>query len=147
METLNSLIQTLSLDYSFFYHFILALILYFISKSLLFQPYISTMDQRRNFTKGRLAKSEDLDLQIQKNQELYEIKAKKIHAEFQKFFTEIKVKAMESFSKDSLNLEKEQKLWLEKESARLKDSAQKQNQVLEKEIPQLKSALLNKIKS
>ena len=147
MEILKDLIQTLELDSSFFYHLVLAFILYLFSKKWLFQPYISAMNQRRKRTKGRLEKSGDLELQIQKDQELYEKTAKKIHKEFQKLFSGIRDRALENFSKESLKLEEEQKIWLQREKKSLKKNAQEQNKILEKEIPQLKTALLNKIKS
>lgn len=147
METLRNLIQTLSLDHSFFYHLILAFILYFISKKYLFQPYIAAMDKRRKLTKGRIKQSQSLDSQIQESQRLYEEKAKKIHKEFQNHFGKIKQKALDRFSKKSLELEKDQKLYLDRERKKLKEHALAQNKILEKEIPLLKTALLDKIKS
>ena len=147
METLKNLIQTLSLDHSFFYHLILATVLYFVSKKWLFQPYISAMDKRVSLTKGRLEQSQDLDAQIQESQELYEKKAQKIHKEFQKHFNGIKDKALAEFSKESLKLEKDQKLYLDEERKKMQEQRLKQNKILEKEIPQLKTALLDKIKS
>ena len=147
MEVLSNLAQTLELNHSFFYHLLLAFILFLLSKKWLFQPYISAMNQRRKFTKGRLEKSESLDQEIQKNKELYEQKAKKIHKEFQKLFSGIRDKALENFSKESLKLEKDQKLWLEREQNKSRESAQAQNKILENEIPQLKSALLGKLRS
>ena len=147
MEILKGLIQTLALDQSFFYHLILGIILFFISKNWLFRPYIFAMDQRRKFTKGRLEESGELDIKIQESQKLYDEKAKKIHKDFQELFGKIKEKALESFSKDSLKLEEDQKLWLLQERIKLKENAQAQNKILEKEIPHLKSELLGKIKS
>ena len=147
MEILNSLVQTLKLDQSFFYHLILAVFLYFISKKWLFRPYIFAMNQRRKLTKGRLEKSEDEELEIQKKKDLYDKKAQKIHKDFQELFSKMKNKAGEDFSKDSLKLEKEQKAWLKREKKNLEENAQKQNEILEKQIPQLKTALLSKIKS
>ncbi|MCZ0932918.1 MAG: hypothetical protein OXJ52_07190 [Oligoflexia bacterium] len=147
MEVLSNLAQTLELDHSFFYHLLLAFVLFLVSKNWLFQPYISTMNQRRQFTKGRLEKSGDLEQKIQKSQALYEQKAKKIHKEFQQLFNKMRDRALEQFSEESLKLEKDQKLWLEREKEKLKESAQEQNKILESEIPQLKSALLSKIKS
>ena len=147
METLRNLIQTLSLDHSLFYHLALAFILYFISKKWLFQPYISAMDRRKELTKGRLEKSGDRDRDIQQSRKLYEEKAQKIHKEFQELFSGIRDKALEHFSKESFKLEKDQKLWLEQEKKKLEVQAQKQNKILEKEIPLLKTSLLNKIKS
>lgn len=147
MEILKDLIQTLALDQSFFYHLLLATIAFFISKNWLFRPYISAMDQRKKFTKGRLEESGELDIKIQESQKLYEEKAKKIHKEFQELFGGIKEKALSAFSLDSLKLEEEQKLWLKQERAKLKENSQEQNKILEKEIPQLKSALFDKIKS
>ena len=147
METLRNLIQTLSLDHSFFYHLFLAFVLYFISKKWLFQPYISAMDKRRSLTKGRLEQNQGLDAQIQESQELYDKKAKKIHKEFQEHFGKIREKALENFSKESLKLEKDQKLCLEGERKRLQEQAQAQNKILEKEISSLKTALLDKIKT
>ena len=147
METLKTLIQTLSLDQSFFYHLVLSFILYFISRKWLFQPYILAMDQRRSLTKGRLEKNEKRELAIQNSQQLYEKKAKKLNKEFQGIFSEIREKALESFSKESLKLEADQKLWLEREKRKLTEQAKEQNKILEREIPQLKANLLNKIKS
>ncbi|MDE0092674.1 MAG: hypothetical protein OXN83_05275 [Oligoflexia bacterium] len=147
MEILTGLIQTLALDYSFFYHLVLAFVLFSISKKWLFQPYISAMNQRRNFTKGRLEKSEDLELKIQKNKGLYDKKAKKIHKEFQKLFNKIRDNTLAQFSKDSLKLETDQKHWFKREKTKLQEAADRQNRILENEIPQLKEVLLNKIKS
>lgn len=145
METLKNLAQTLSLDYSFFFHLLLACVLYFVSKKYLFQPYISALDKKASLTKGRLKQSQSLDTQIQESEELYEKKAKKIHKEFQGSFNEIRDKVLDSFSKASLKLEKEQKLHLDQERKKLHSQAREQNKVLEKEIPQLKMTLLNKI--
>ena len=147
MEILKNLIQTLALDQSFFYHLVLAIIAFFISKNGLFRPYISAMDQRRKFTKGRLEESEELDIKIQESQKLYDEKAKKIHKEFQEIFGEIKDKALSAFSLDSLKLEEDQKRWLQQERIKLREKAQAQNKILEKEIPYLSSELLGKIKS
>ena len=147
METLRNLIQTLSLDQSLFYHLALAFILYFISKKWLFQPYISAMDRRKEQTKGRLEKTSDRDRGIQQSKKLYEEKAQKIHKEFQELFSGIRDKALKHFSEESLKMEKEQKLWLEREKTKLKSQSEEQNKILEKEIPMLKTALLNKIKS
>ena len=147
MEVLKDLVQTLELDSSFFYHLVLAFILYFISKKGLFQPYISTMNRRRELTKGRMEKSEERELKIQKYQTLYGEKAKKIHKEFQELFSGIRDKAVENFSEESVKLEKDQQNWLEQEKRKLKEQAQEQNKILEKEIPPLKTALLSKIKS
>ncbi|MCY4321706.1 MAG: hypothetical protein OXC37_04825 [Bdellovibrionaceae bacterium] len=147
METLKTLIQTLSLDHSFFYHLILALILYFISKKWLFQPYIAKMDERSRLTKGRMDTNEEKKLEIEKKKELYEEKAKNIHKEFQKLFSVMKNKAMENFSKESLKLEKDQKTFLDEQKKNLVENAKKQNEILEKSLPQLKESLLGKIKS
>ena len=147
METLKTLIQTLSLDHSFFYHLVLALILYFISKKWLFQPYIAKMDERSKLTKGRLETNEQKELEIQKKRDLYDEKAKDIHKEFQKLFSVIKNESLETFSKESLKLEQDQKTYLEGQKKDLVDNAKRQNDILEKDIPQLKEVLLRKIKS
>ena len=147
MEILRDLAQTLALDLSFFYHIVLAFLLFFVSKKWLFQPYIASMNQRRDFTKGRMEKSGDLDLQIQNSRVLYDQKAKKIHKEFQELFNKVREESLTQFSEESLKLEQEQKLWLQRERLKMKESAEEQNKILAKEIPQLKSALLNKVKS
>ena len=147
MEILKDLIQTLALDQSFFYHLVLATVAFFISKNWLFHSYISAMDQRRDFTKGRLEKSGELDIKIQESKKQYDEKAKKIHKEFQELFGQMREKALVAFSEDSLKLQEDQKLWLKQERIKLQENAQEQNKILEKEIPHLKTELLSKIKS
>lgn len=147
METLNNLIQTLGLNHTFFYHFLVASLLFFISKKWLWLPYIKSMEKRNELTKGRLSNTKDLDLKIQANQELYEKKAKQIHRDFQVIFNKRKEKTLQDFSQKSLEYERDHKESLKKKMTNLKSSVQKQESLMQKEISGLSEILLNKIKS
>lgn len=147
MELLRNLIQTLSLNHTFFYHFLLSLVLFFLSKKLLFEPYIVAMDQRSALTKGRRAGLKDLDLKIEQKKELYEKKAKETHKKFQSVFNSLKEDVLSDFESKNLKQKEEQKKWLKEQRADLKTWLNKQNDFLEKELSQLSTALLDKIKS
>lgn len=146
METLNNLIQTVGLNHSFFYHILIGLIVYPISKKGLWIPYIESLDEKNKLTKGRLSNTKELDLQIQDCRELYEKKAKKIHKDFQAVFNEIKELALREFSKKSLELEKESKKRLSKKISDLKAMVKNQEEPLKKELPSLSMLLVSKIK-
>lgn len=147
METLNNLIETLGINYTFFYHFLVATLLFFISKKRLWIPYIESMDKRNELTNGRLSNTKELDLKIQNQKDLYEKKAKKIHSDFQAVFNEIKTKALQDFSKKSLELETNYKASLTKKLNDLKLAVKNQEPALEQEISILSGLLTEKIKS
>lgn len=147
METLNNLIQTVGLNHSFFYQLLIAILLFFISRKWLWNPYIASMDERDRLTKGRLSNTKELDLKIQANQELYEKKAKQLHKDFQAVFNDRKELALQDFLKKSLQLEKEYKESLKKKRRDLKAAVKTQESLLKKELPDLSALLLNKIKS
>ena len=146
MSLLSDLISTLSLDRSFFYQFFIAGILYFISKKLVFQPYLENFEQHQKLTKGRLKSSKDLEEKIEEKKRLYEKKAKFVHQEFQKTFNKIKQTAQESYLNKSLKLQKEQKNLMEKERENLKQALKDQSARLEKDLPFLTKLLVEKIK-
>ena len=146
MEILNNLIQTVGLNHSFFYHFLIGIVLFFMSRNWLWRPYIESMDKRDRFTKGRLSNTKELDLKIQANQELYKQKAQKIHKDFQTVFNEIKESTLKKFSQKSLQIEKEHKESLNKKRNDLKLEVKDQEELLKKDLPVLTELLLNKIK-
>ena len=147
METLNTLIQTVGLNYSFFYQLLIGVALFFISRNWLWRPYIESMDEREKLTKGLLSGAKELEIKIQAQQELYEKKAKQIHKDFQVVFNGIKESALQDFSEKSLTLEQEHKESLNKKRIDLKSAVKDQEKLLKKELPVLSKLLLNKIRS
>ena len=147
MEAINNLIQTVGLNYSFFYHLLIAATLFFISKKWLWKPYIQEMDKRTQLTKGRIDSTKDLDLKIQANRGLYEKKAKSIHRKFQTIFNKIKEDSLTYFSKQSLKIEEEHQERLRQKRQTLKQKAKEQDELLKKELPALRDLLLNKIRN
>ena len=147
MSLLRDLINTVGLDSSFFYLFLLTAGLYFISKNLFFQPYLEKLAERQKRTKGRLKSSKELESQIEEKKIIYQQKAQKIHKEFQETFNQIKHKTQENYLSENLKLKKEQKKELEKERQNLNQALKEQEAALEKDFPLLLKLLVDKIKS
>ena len=147
MSVLNTFIETVGLNQSFFYHLLLAGILYFFSRKLLFEPYISSMDERHLSTKGRIEVGKDLDLEIQKNKKSYEQKAKSLHKRFQDIFNQSKKKTQAWFLDQSLQIQKKEKSLLKEKRLNLQKKTKEQKELLEKALPELSERLLNKIKA
>ena len=145
MSLLNDLIQTVGLDKGFFYQLFWALILYFVSKKILFQPYLEKLRQKEELTKGRMDNVKTLEAQLAKQQILYEQKAKTVHKEFQKVFNKIKEQAQNHFLKESLKLQEEHKSQVAQEREKLSQNLKEQREVLQKELPTLTKLLVEKI--
>ena len=146
MEIFITFIETVNLNFSFFYHLILAMILFFISKGMLFEPYIASMNQRHRLTKGRVENRKKLDTEIQKKQELYEKKAQKINKQFQGIFEQSKKKSQEWFASQALKIQNKQKDLLKEKRAQLQQKTRQQKELLEQSLPELSESLLKKIK-
>ena len=147
MEIFTTFIKTVHLNYSFFYHLIFVTVLYFVSKKTLFEPYIASMNQRDLFTKGRIENRKKLDLELQKNKELYEKKAQKLHKQFQSIFDQSKKKTQEDFLEQSLKIQKKEKDLLKSQRLQLQKKTEQQKELLKQSLPELSEELLNKIKS
>ncbi|MBC6415042.1 MAG: hypothetical protein GDA46_01430 [Bdellovibrionales bacterium] len=147
MKMLGSLVETVGLDYSFFYHLIFSVIIFFLSKKWLWQAYIQAMDKRTQLTKGRVNETEALDQKIQINKEIYEKKAKHIHKEFQNIFNDMKEDSLKYFSKESLKIQEEHKKLMKQKRDFLKKKVQEQEDILRKSLVSLSELLLEKIKS
>ena len=145
MEVLTQLVETLGLNASFFYQLIIAVVVFFISKNTLWKPYIKNMEERERLTKGRLSNTKELDLKIESQKELYEKRVQQLDKDFQTVFSEMKEKALQEFSKNSLKMEEEHKESLKKKRAHLKAMVEDQQKLLQKEIPALQELLLTKI--
>ena len=145
MDLLNRLIKTVGLNESFFYQLLLALCLYFISKKLIFEPYIKSFKQRQSLTKGRMAGNKELDLKIEEKKALYEKKAQKIHTKFQEIFNQIRQKIQEDYLSESLKLKSAQKEQLAQKRQSLSAEIKAQEEGLKKDIPFLAKSLAEKI--
>ena len=147
MDLLNSLIDTVGLDQSFFYQLALAVILYFISKELFLRPYIKNFNKRQELTKGRMKSGQELEGKIEEKKILYEQKAKELHKKFQEIFNTVKQKAQEDCLKETLKIQANQKQWIERERQSLKQALKQEETALEKEMPLLVNLLVEKIES
>ena len=147
MDMLQNLINTVGLDNSFFYQLFLAVVLYFTSKNLFFQPYLKTLNQRRALTKGRLQHSQELSAQIEKNKKLYEQKAKELNKNFQSVFSKIKNKSQKNHLNETLIIEQKHKDWIKNQRDNLSRVCEEQEKSLEQALPNLVKLLTEKIKS
>lgn len=147
MDMINDFIRTVGLDKSFFFQLALAVALYFLSKKLFLQDYLENFKKSEQLTKGRMSHSKGLEEQIEKQKALYEEKAKKLHAEFQKTFDEMKKTAQKEYQQASINVHKEQKDLINTQRLSLKQSLTEQDVQLQKELPILSELLVEKLKS
>ena len=147
MSLLNDLITTVGLDRTFFYQLFLAVILYFVSKKLFFQPYLKNFEKSEESAKGRLAGVRQLEEEIEKQKLLYEEQARRVHQKFQDRFLAIKHEAQKDFEKKSLKIRKEQKEHVKKERQALLRDMEKQSLFMEIAFPSLARLLVEKIKS
>ena len=146
MSLLKNLIETLGLNHSFFFHFFLGLLLYLVSKKILFQPYLKELKQKEALSKGRMENIKKINQDLESQKQLYSQKAQQIHKEFKSTFHKIKEKAQAQFLKESQSLKKEQGQWIKQGREALKQSLKEQEQSLENSFPQLTKLLVEKIK-
>ena len=139
-------ITSLGLDFSFFYQLALAVLLYFASKKIVFEPYLKSFQQRQERTKGRLKTSRDLEQKIEQSRKIYEDTARQNHKEFQETFGRLKEKARASALKESERLHREQKELMGVSKDSLQREVKKQDLLLEKDLPVLTKLLVDKIK-
>ena len=145
MELFASLAQQMGLNASFFYHFCLVAVLYFVSKSWFFTPHIQNLKTREALTEGRVKNNKLLEAQILELKLRYEELAKKTHRDFQKSFQAIKQKAEEEFKAESLKLEKNHKALILIKKSELSKAILQQEQDLEKELKELLALLSEKL--
>lgn len=146
MEMLQILIRTVGLNDSFFYQLALAVLLYFISKKLFFEPYLIQLKKREEKTKGRMARHQEIDLRLERKKKEYEKKAQKINREFQEVFSQIHLQAQDDYINENQKIEKEQKLWIQKQRNLIQQALAEQEKSLEKDFPFLTQLLADKIK-
>ena len=146
MSMFNDFIQAIGLDSSFFYQLLLAVALYFILKNLFFQPYLESFEKRQKLTKGRMKASRELEKKIAEQKSFYEKRAKFVHNQFQKIFSEIKQKAQENYLNESVKFQKEQKDLIAKEKSNLKLAFKEQDVILQKDLPDLVKLLVKKVR-
>ena len=146
MALLRDLINTVGLDISFFYQLFLAIIVYFISKKLFFQPYLENFKKSQKLTKGSLKSSEEIEKSIEEKKVLYEQKAKSVHEKFQETFSKIKNQSQKDYLLKTSKLQEEQRNFLDKERKNLNQSVKTQEDLLKQDVPSFVSLLVEKIK-
>lgn len=146
MQTLKHLINTIGLDASFFYQFILVCVLYFISRSL-FKAYLNNFIKREELTKGRLLSGQKIKEQIIKQKLVYENKTKDIQKSFQNIFNKIKKQSLDQYKKDKTDIEKSQQEILKTKRKELQQGLKEQDAQVEAASSSLTQLLVKKIKT
>lgn len=146
MDFIKGFIETLGLDSSFFIQLVWAVGLYFILAKILLKPYFRLMEKRENLTGGRFKSSRKLEEDIEQLKIQYEEKAKKVHAEFQKDFGEIK-KQVEWDHKARLSeLQRAWEAHLQQEQKRILKEKKEQTDLLKRETPHFVESLVEKLR-
>ena len=145
MSVLKDFINTVGLDHTFFYQFVIITILYFTVKHLFLQKYYQDIEKRRESTKGSFSQSKETEEKIEDLKKDYSQKAQEIHKDFQEVFTTIRNSTEESFKKGRDALQNEQRKDLEDQRKQLLKNQTQEEKKLEKELPDLVQSLVNKI--
>ncbi len=145
MSVLKGLVETVGLDHTFFYQFIIISILYFVTKKLFLQRYYQDIEKRREVTKGSFSQSQEMEDKIENLKKSYDQKAQSLNKKFQDVFGFIKNSTEESFIKDREFLQEEQKKDLEAQKKTLLKNKEREDEKLKKDLPNLIQSLVGKI--
>ena len=146
MELINTLVQTVGLDESFFYQFVFVGVLYFVTKKLFLNAYYKNVEKRRDLTQGRLISNKDLEDKIKNLQQEYEQQARKLNTKFQNVFNQIKEEQEEIMKQKKKDFQKAYETTLAERQESLLKEKQEQEKQIKEELPELIQALAGKVK-
>ncbi len=144
METLNSVLQVLQLNHTFFIYVCIFLLFLFLVSKFLLSPVYEKFLVRENLTKGQILRAEDIEKETQTLQEEYE----KVLLEYnQKFRQALQEKKNETLQNQQVQIEQAheqaQNLILKARQDFQHDFIKAKKQ-LDQEAPQLAQSLLSK---
>ncbi|MGI9548358.1 MAG: hypothetical protein ACR2M7_00030 [Bdellovibrionales bacterium] len=145
MEILKNFATTVGLDHTFFYQFILIVVLYFLMKKLFLQSYCENLEKRREMTKGSFLESQKKEIEIENLKKVYSEKAQALNKKFQSKFGVIKESVEKKFKEERAAIQAQHIEGLKKQKEHLTNHKDQENKKLEKEIPALVQALINKM--
>ena len=146
MDFLKGFIDTLGLDKTFFFQFLLVVLLYFVLNKLLFRPYLKLLEKRESLTKGKFSEGKQLGIQTESLKQEYEKKSRKLYSEFQKLFSKIKEESEKEFQIKKEGLKKVHSELLRTKKEEISKAQKESEEELKKAIPSFVEALVNKMK-
>ena len=145
METLKNLAESVGLDISFFWQFLLLGGGYFAAKALFLKPYALAREKRKSLTQGRFAAARGREKEAEALKSQYGEKARALHKKFQDLFGKAKAAALEEYKSERARILKEHEAGLERQTSELAKKIKAEALTLEKDIPALAKALKDKI--
>ena len=135
----------LGIDSTLFIQMAIFLVVYLIMRILVFKPLFELYKHRETLVLGNQEDKEQKLAEIKKIKDEYESKLRKLHAQIQGIFTEVKSEATEDCSEKLLEAKRQVKDTITETRKQRQLEQQDTKEKLEKGIPQLASMAIDKI--
>ena len=145
MDFLKDFVSVLNLDNTFFVQFAVVVVFYFVTTRLFINSYLNRQEQRQSLTKGRMARSEELEREIKELKEQYAKKTREVHQKFQEVFQQIRQSVLEEYKNQLESVEKEEREQLKKERETLVQRRKAAEEEFQKDRPLFVKALVEKL--
>ena len=145
METLNSILEVLQLNQTFFVYLVCFFVFLILVSKGLISPVYDRFLERESLTKGQILKAEDLKKENQILMEEYEQKVLEYNQKFQKALQEKKEKILQNQTMQVEKAHQQIQEWAEQSRSSFKNAVVEVRKQLDKTAPLLAKQLISKL--